>query len=334
MNAIAGCYLCGNEGLPLTDEHIFPEAAGGTIARRILCKPCNDGLGLWVDAPYLAQKHIQLGRAVHKIKGKSGDLPRPFPDEYVPDGSSDGTRITIAGDFSSRVIPTKPIVNVTKDGEISLALSMDYQDKHRTPKVIRTTLTRFFRTSEGKSLLWSAEKQEKAILQTIDRALLTKSKVTPIQVSLHGQWSIDLLALYTEHVKILFEVCCIEFGNSFLKTQEGERIRAFLYMASRNKLPEWSLETKPAELGIAAEVPPELNSILAVLRVSDIHTNHLVLLSPTGGVVSMFGMGATLHSESLHSSRTSFFEPKLYLNSINGGRSGVFRLSELIHQPE
>jgi hypothetical protein len=332
MNAIAGCYLCGNEYLPLTDEHIFPEAAGGTIARRILCKPCNDGLGLWVDAPYLSQKHIQLGRATYGIKGKRGDLPRPFPDEYVPDGITDGTRITIAGDFSSRVIPTKPIVKVTKDGEITLSLSMDHQDRHRIPKVIRTTLTRFFRTAEGKSLLWSVEEQEKAVLRTIDRALLTESRTTPIEVSLHGQWSIDLQALFVEHVKVLFEVCCIEFGNSFLKTPEGERIKTFLYMASRNEQPEWSLETKPAELGIADGVPPELSSILKALRVIDIQTNHLVLLSPTGGIVSMFGMGATLHSESLHKSRTSFWEPRLYLNSINGGRSGVFRLSELMHR--
>ena len=332
MNAIAGCYLCRDECAPLTDEHIFPETAGGTITRGILCKPCNNGLGRWVDAPYLSQKHIQLARAVHGIKGKRGDIPRPFPDEYMPDGTSDGTRITIAGDFSLRVIPNKPSVAVTADGEIKLALSMDHRDRHKIPKVIRTTLTRFFKTPEGKSLLWCVGEQESAVLRTIERATLTESETSQIEVSPRAQWSIDLQALFVEHVKVLFEVFCIEFGSLFLNSTEGERIRVFLHAASRHELAEWSLDTKSAEIGIIAGIPPELTSILAVLGVGEVNTNHLVLLSPSCGIVSMFGMGATLHSESIHSSQKSFWEPKLYLNSINGGRSGVFRLSELMHR--
>jgi hypothetical protein len=38
------CIIC-LESKPLTDEHLIPEAIGGRLAVRFLCKPCNDRMG-------------------------------------------------------------------------------------------------------------------------------------------------------------------------------------------------------------------------------------------------------------------------------------------------
>ncbi|MGN0927221.1 HNH endonuclease [Ectopseudomonas mendocina] len=174
------CILCLESSEPLTEEHIFPEAAGGSISKYLLCKTCNNKLGHWVDAPYVDQKLIQLARAAHKVQGKTGKIPQPFSDTYTIDDSEYELKIKLDSNFAPRVVPQAPRVWITESGEIGLSLSRDARDMKEIPKIIRTTLSRFFKSEDGMQLGWSEEEKERAIQRSVEGA----KKVRPNSVVL------------------------------------------------------------------------------------------------------------------------------------------------------
>ena len=66
---IGRCFGC-KETKPLTEEHIIPEALGGTLSAFLLCKKCNSETGTQIDSVLERQLNslcIQLG-----IKGRRG----------------------------------------------------------------------------------------------------------------------------------------------------------------------------------------------------------------------------------------------------------------------
>lgn len=58
------CILCLGEKL-LTDEHVIPEAIGGRLVVKFLCKSCNDRLGHAVDAA--AKRDPSIALAIHRF---------------------------------------------------------------------------------------------------------------------------------------------------------------------------------------------------------------------------------------------------------------------------
>lgn len=327
------CILCLKSNEPLTEEHIFPEAAGGGISEYLLCKPCNDKLGHWVDAPYLNQKFIQLARAVHKISGKTGKIPQPFSDTYSIDDSESQLKVKLDPDFTPRVVPQAPKIWITENGEIGLSLSRDVRDKKDIPKIIKTTLLRFFRSEEGMRLGWTAVQIENAIQKNIEGASKIQSKSEQIQTSLDVQWSIDLKALFVEHVKVIYEICCVEFGSSFCTTQSGERLRAFLLAQCVDEPVPWEFIETAKYLNVAPQVPPDFGDFINYLADGNLHTHHIAVVAPNGVFCSMLGMGAIFHAKDLEDFAGTPIVVKVYLNSINGGKVGVFTLGELLVNP-
>ncbi|MDV6343025.1 hypothetical protein [Nitrosomonas sp. Is37] len=80
-------------------------------------------------------------------------------------------------------------------------MSRDVRDIKDIPKVIRTILSRFFKSEEGMGLGWSEEEKERTIQKSIEGAKQVSLKSEQIQSSLGGSWTIDLKALFVEHVK-------------------------------------------------------------------------------------------------------------------------------------
>lgn len=324
------CILCLESSKPLTEEHIFPESAGGKISKYLLCKTCNDKLGRWVDAPYVYQKHIQLARATYKIQGKTGKIPQPFSDTYSICDSESELKIKLDSDFAPRVVPQAPKVWITESGEIGLSLSRNAKDRKEIPKVIRTTLSRFFKSEEGVKLGWSEEKIETAILRSIEGAAQVPPKSDQIQSPLRGRWTIDLKALFVEHVKVIYEVCCLEFGNCFRDSASGQRLRTFLLARCSDAPEQWECLEVAEHLNIVPHVPPELDGFVKHLTNNNQQTYHVALVIPTGVVCSMLGMGAVFHTKDLEGISAASDVAKVYLSSINGGKSGIFTLGELL----
>lgn len=324
------CILCLESSELLTEEHIFPEAAGGSISKYLLCKSCNDKLGHWVDAPYVDQKHIQLARAIYKIPGKTGKVPQPFSDTYSIDSSESTLKIKLDSDFAPRVVPQAPRVWITENGEIGLSLSRDVRDMKDIPKVIRTTLSRFFKSEDGMRLGWSEEEKERAIQRSIEEAKQVSPKSEQIQSSLGGSWTIDLKALFVEHVKVIYEVCCFEFGNHFRDSVSGQRLRIFLLAQCTDDPEPWEWIDVAKHLNVAPQVPPDLDGFIKYLTDNSPHTQHVAVVTATGVVCSMLGMGAIFHIKDLERVAVASNVARVYLNSINGGRSGIFTLGELL----
>ncbi|HUE94003.1 HNH endonuclease [Pseudomonas sp.] len=324
------CILCLKPAEPLTEEHIFPEAAGGNIAKYILCKPCNDKLGHWVDAPYVDQKHIQLARVTYKIPGKRGNIPQPFSDTYSIDGFDSQLKVKLDKNFAPRVVRQAPKIWVTEDGEIGLSLSLDITDRKDIPKIIRTVLSRFFKSEAGIRLEWSDDKKESAIQRSIDGAHKIEPRSEQIQSPLHGSWTIELKALFTEYVKVIYEICYLEFGSAFIDSLSGERLRAFLTAQCCDEPEPWELIDMAKHLNIAPQVPPNLDDFIKHLTNGNPYTHHLAIVTPAGVVCSMLGMGAIFHIRDLVRTLGATDVATVYISSITEGKSGIFSLDELL----
>lgn len=324
------CILCLESSEPLTEEHIFPEAAGGNISKYLLCKTCNDKLGHRVDAPYVDQKHIQLARATYKIQGKTGKVPQPFSDTYLIDDSNSTLKIKLDSNFAPRVVPQAPRVWITENGEIGLSLSRDVRDMKDIPKVIRTALSRFFKSEDGMRLGWSEEEKENVIQRSIEGAKQVSPKSEQIQSSLGGSWTIDLKALFVEHVKVIYEICCLEFGYHFRDSASGQRLRTFLLAQCMDAPEPWEWTAVAKHLNVSPQLPPALDGFIKHLTNNSQHACHVAVVMSTGVVCSMLGMGAVFHTKDLERIPAASDVAKVYLSRINGGRSGIFTLGELL----
>lgn len=324
------CILCLEASKPLTEEHIFPEAAGGSISKRLLCKPCNDKLGRWVDAPYVSQKHIQLARAVYRIRGKKGSIPQPFSDTYTIENLESTLKVKLDSNFAPVILPQAPRVSITEHGEISLSFSRDAKDIKEIPKIISTTLLRFFSSEEGRRLNWSEEQKNNAIQRSIEEAKQISPKSEQIQTTLMGSWTIDLKALFAEHVKVIYEISCCEFGDHFRECTSAQRLREFLQAQCTENPEHWDLIDTAKNLNIAPQIPSALNDFIKHLTDNDPYIYHVAVVTGTGVFCSMLGMGAVFHAKDFKPVAAASDVAKVYLSGINGGKSGVFTLGELL----
>lgn len=74
------CIICLKE-LPremANEEHIFPEALGGMLVIREVCRECNSHLGRFVDKPLVDNWLMQAKRMLLGLPGKSGRVPNPL----------------------------------------------------------------------------------------------------------------------------------------------------------------------------------------------------------------------------------------------------------------
>jgi hypothetical protein len=322
------CVLCLSDESVLTDEHLFPEALGGRIHYPILCGDCNSDIGRRIDAPFLNQKNMQLARAAFQISGKKGNIPQPFSDTYSAEMDGTATDFKIRSDFSASLIPSAPEISITKDGHISISLSRDVEFSHQIPKIIETALRRFFASQEGAALGWSISEQDNAIRTSIESAAKVEPTKTNISTELSGSWEIDLRRLFAEHVKIIYEIACIETLGTFARTFQGEKIRTFLHdLAKAQHKPTWSLDEKANELKIAPILPEHLTNFMSEIAKQQAHTYHMAIASKEGVIVNTLGFGAMMHIERFRPEEAGV---KIYFNSIKDGRYGVHDLSEFI----
>jgi hypothetical protein len=246
----------------LTEEHIFPEAAGGKIKADLLCKPCNDKLGSTVDAEYLKQKPVELARNAYSVAGKTGNVPQPFSEAYPVKGTDLSLRVKLDEDFAPRVVPSQPHVSVTEDGELRFTGVWDAKDRDQIPQIVRIKLSRFFKSERGRALGWSYEQQQTAIRKSVAEAEQVPVESQRIQEPLHGQWCMDLSALFAEHVKVIYEAGCHEWGKSFMGSQAGSRLRRYLHDQCSGQARPEKFSEMAKRLKVVPNVPPDINQIV------------------------------------------------------------------------
>lgn len=322
------CVLCVDPTVVLTDEHIFPDAAGGGISRHILCCQCNSDLGTFVDAPFLNQKNVEMARSAHRLSSRKGHIPQPFSDTHLIQSSNGPVRVRLDSNFVPRVVPSAPSLSVTKAGEIRIELSRDAKDKHEIPKVIRSSLTRFFKTAEGRSLGWTPEQQEAATERSIEGASRLEPTSEPISGPLNGRWHIDLTALFAEHVKVIYEIACLEFGIEFIESAQADLFRAFLRARCDPASPSWDWLESAKSLGVAPFIDEKLKAFLDELTLGESGSMHIALITPTGIVCSMLGTGAVF-SVDVAAHTCAIDDARAYVSYIDGSFAGVVRFNQL-----
>lgn len=261
---IPGCILCEDPNAELTEEHIFPLNAGGCLHARILCKDCNSILGTYIDGPYLRQKHVELARMVYKIKGRARAIPQPFSGVHEVWGARGPMRIRLNAAGKAIVVGSAPTLQPVEDG-LELTVHVDATERENLPVIVRSTLERYFRSQEGQTQRWTPEQQENAIQNAIAGAEATPTETDHTPFNIRGTWSICLKAVFKEHVKVLYEVACLEFGKAFFQSDKGKKLRTFLREQCRPDA-DFDLASVALELGVVPILSDEIVGFLTTCR--------------------------------------------------------------------
>jgi|GEM_PF-2932650 len=326
------CILCLNDGVALTSEHIFPESTGGKICKNILCQSCNSNLGRFVDAPYLNQFVVQLARYANRLEGKTGRIPQPFSDSYsvILEGEKE-IKFKFDANFKPQIISSAPEILLDENGEVVISVVVDGAKSAELPAMIKKALSRFFKTREGIALGLSDEEQEKTIEDEILKAGNVKSKTSPVG-NIQGRHAVEYKKIYLEYVKVLYEICCIEF-EGFRESNSATLMRDFLIQQFSNSPLHWDFEDMAIKLGISFDTkianwlpvfkPLICEKSLDSLHIAVIHSNFLIC--------SMLGFGCAFMKVDKQLINDVEQVGRVYLNEIDkGGKAGIFSYHEIM----
>lgn len=141
------CIICLATDPPteFTEEHIFPEALGGTLTTNNVCKPCNDLLGHTVDEPLVNHTLVALIRRNLKLAGKKGKLPNPFEHATLGDDSEHKVRYApVPGASGLQKIYTVPSLKRIDcgGGRFELQVRLDADDIGKLGSMVNKAVRR------------------------------------------------------------------------------------------------------------------------------------------------------------------------------------------------
>lgn len=263
---------------------------------------------------------------VYKIKGRGRAIPQPLSGIHEVRGARGLMRVRINAEGKPIVIGSAPKLRPVRGG-LEINVHVDATERKNLPVIIRSTLERHFRSQEGQAQGWTPEEQENAIRNAIAQAEAAPTETDHTPLDIRGNWCISLTAVFAEHVKILYEVACLEFGKSFFESEKGKKLRAFLQAQCRPDA-DFDLESTARELGVVPFLSDEVVAFLDCLTDGLRNATHLVIAVRGGLVCSMFGSGAIF---SLDEFALDDDDSKVYLNEING-RCQVMPFPEFVHE--
>lgn len=103
------CCLGDKQDAEFSDEHIIPFALGGGLSIRLCKVPCNDLLGLLVDAALVNHPLFAIVRQGLQIPGRSG-VPNAFKEGYLTEDPSVRARWHPEADETGRLTGQVSIV--------------------------------------------------------------------------------------------------------------------------------------------------------------------------------------------------------------------------------
>jgi HNH endonuclease len=223
------CIFCLKERAP-SDEHVFPEAIGGTLVIHRVCKPCNDILGSQADAKLVDHMLIILGRAECRIKRKGGTVPDAL--EALGAGrlvSDPEQRIAVStpseGGKPILKLVTRKVTGV-ENGQKFVRLKVDRQNlPHLGP------MTQKVRVRAGMPPLSESE-----LAGELTRAIESSHTIVEPQIIHHPQ--IDLIYFQRGIFKIVYELAWYWLGDDFLEDAEAAKLREVVLNPASIEHPE------------------------------------------------------------------------------------------------
>jgi hypothetical protein len=209
------CIFCLETGKAPTEEHIFPEAVGGTLTTWDVCKPCNDKLGHSVDKTVTNHLMVEIVRFKHGIAGKSGGVPNPLREGVVADESRRKVRTTFdpTGERPPSIfyLPLKEVLELDGDRR-ELHISVDGTAEHEIPALLKKAFLRA------------------GLAELTDKELASFATTThqPEDIELEYRLSIDISDYRRGLMKIAYELACRWLGESYINDQIASDMRAFI----------------------------------------------------------------------------------------------------------
>jgi hypothetical protein len=208
------CIFCLQEKTEaqFSDEHVFPEAIGGTMLIRTVCKPCNDYLGHSIDAHLTNHWFVQTQRLALGIKGKAKKVPNPLATGTLSDDATQKLVYVLNADGQPEELYVVPNISREKmpDGREKISMRVDASDRDKIPGMVNK-----MRLRAGMSPLTKEEE---------DRISATPSQRVD-QPWMSVDLAIDLKEYQRAILKIAYELACTWLGPAYLNDPAGEALR-------------------------------------------------------------------------------------------------------------
>src|ERR1019366_8089269 len=142
------CIFCLQEKPP-SEEHVFPEAIGGTLVIDRFCKDCNSDLGTRADSALSNHPLIAIARSQLNLPGKRGGVPDPFRDVFRigtlvddPDQRVRLSQPTGLGDRLDVALLYKRTETTLPDGSKAVQIVVDARDIDKVRTIIQRERSR------------------------------------------------------------------------------------------------------------------------------------------------------------------------------------------------
>lgn len=223
------CLVCTQDGEP-TDEHIFPDAIGGSLILKDVCKNCNDYLGRVVDCKLTDHFLVQVQRYMFGVRNRSGRLPNPLSGDMTDD---DGKSVRFETDNKGNPKGFKYLPSVDKIDEERIKVSVDQTDSNQLLTIVKKLFKR-----RGMDCPSDAE-----LLASIQKSVELTDATKKLAV--------DLIEYQRGLIKIAFELGLHWLGPEYREDAIAKKFhsclfdpRSFDVVATENKL-EGAIELHP-----------------------------------------------------------------------------------------
>lgn len=213
------CFFCLEEKDP-TEEHVFPEAIGGTLITDRVCKPCNDFLGARVDHLLTEHLAVLVKRAdlgMTKRSGKPVD-PLGLMSKTGTLADDPSKRVQLRVDPSTGKVVPRLIYHshatTHDDGREEVHLFADESEPERLTTALQ-------RERKRRNLPPLSEEE----LKTFHEGVRTQTIDGPCVIY---KFQVDVQDFKRAICKICYELACIWLGDTYLNDPVAAQLRNFI----------------------------------------------------------------------------------------------------------
>ena len=234
------CIICGTPFTEHSVEHIVPDAIGGNVHIKCVCRDCNNKLGDKVDCQLTEDPMILLARqqlGIRNLDRKTVDLFKAFKfqnenGETVVIKKGDGKQMPRFYDGTIR-----PEVIVSKDDQgnahVQLKKGSDFE----------SVIVKAKRELKNQSL--SIPDDE------LKRELFSDIKAEVGYTVIHTPLTINAQRMMPCICKIAYETSHMVLGDLYLKDPLAEQYRAMLFSIAYDKKPDDVIEQATVEFDLS-----------------------------------------------------------------------------------
>ena len=272
------CIFCLEEREPSL-EHIFPDAIGGVLATRRVCKPCNDFLGAKVDKHLTDHLAVLMKRHALGIKNRDGEtvgFEQILGTGVLADQPEQRIKLVkVPGQDGLQPQLLHRSERITSaDGAEIIQITIDASQADEIGKIIQRT-----RKREGQRPLSNAELDE-AVAQA------TASVRTVERPSVRQNFAFDAERFPVAILKIAYELAWLWLGDTYLddptavllrdKILRGRdvEINGQIQIGLTPPFDHLWQDENDALIGMAAKVP---TSIAVSARIFDVISGSIVV---------------------------------------------------------